>query len=79
VIDTRVFIEANSGRIVGHSDVHKRLADFFFMLHFMDYGNNGSFNNIQNMFLTIAALWLTLSGFIWTIHLGLKRKYKIRR
>jgi Na+-transporting NADH:ubiquinone oxidoreductase subunit F len=79
VIDTNVFIETNSGRIVGHSDEHKRLADIFFMLHFMDYGNNGSFNNIQNMFLAIAALWLTLSGFMWTIHLGLKGKYKIRR
>lgn len=78
VIDTSVFIEANSGRIIGHSDAHKHLADIFFMLHFMDYGNTGSFNNIQNMFFAIAALWLTLSGFIWTIHLGLKGKYKIR-
>ncbi|MFB1034524.1 MAG: hypothetical protein QMC38_04180, partial [Sinobacterium sp.] len=78
VIDTRVYIEANSGRIIGHSDAHKHLADIFFMLHFMDYGNNGSFNNIQNMFFAIAALWLILSGFIWTIHLGLKGEYKIR-
>jgi Na+-transporting NADH:ubiquinone oxidoreductase subunit F len=78
VIDTSVFIEASSGRIIGHSDGHKRLADIFFMLHFMDYGNNGSFNNIQNMFFAIAALWLTLSGFIWTIHIGLKGNYKIR-
>jgi hypothetical protein len=78
VIDTIVYVEANSGRIIGHSDTHKRLADIFFMLHFMDYGNNGSFNNIQNMFFAIAALWLILSGFIWTIHLGLKGEYKIR-
>jgi Na+-transporting NADH:ubiquinone oxidoreductase subunit F len=79
VIDTIVYVEANSGRIIGHSDEHKRFADIFFMLHFMDYGNNGSFNNIQNVIFAIAALWLALSGFIWSIHLGLKGKYNIRR
>jgi Na+-transporting NADH:ubiquinone oxidoreductase subunit F len=78
-IDTSVYVEANSGRIIGHSDEHKRFADIFFMLHFMDYGNNGSFNNIQNVLFAIAALWLALSGFIWSIHLGLKGKYNIRR
>jgi Na+-transporting NADH:ubiquinone oxidoreductase subunit F len=79
VIDTSVYVEASSGRIIGHSDEHKRFADILFMLHFMDYGNNGSFNNIQNVFFAIAALWLALSGFIWSIHLGLKGKYNIRR
>lgn len=76
-IDFDDVIEASSGIIVGHSDEHKRLADILFMLHFMDYANNCSFNNTQNVFFAIAALWLALSGFVWTVHLGLKGKYTI--
>lgn len=78
MIDTSVYVEINSGRIIGHSDDHTRLADIFFMLHFMNYGNNGSFNNIQNVIFAIAALWLALSGFIWTVHLEIKGKYNFR-
>ncbi|WP_019028660.1 2Fe-2S iron-sulfur cluster binding domain-containing protein [Colwellia piezophila] len=77
-IDTSVYIEAESGRLVGHSDDHKRFADFFFMLHFMDYGNEGSFNNIQMILFAFITLWLSLTGLIWTIDLGLRGQYKIK-
>ncbi|OUS30712.1 hypothetical protein A9Q98_04190 [Thalassotalea sp. 42_200_T64] len=74
-INTSVYIEAGSGRIVGHSDDHKRLADIAFMLHFIDYDNVGGFNNIQNWLFAFFTLWLTLSGLIWTIELGIKGRY----
>ncbi|MBZ9613136.1 PepSY domain-containing protein [Rheinheimera maricola] len=76
-INTSVYIEAQSGRLVGHSDEHKRLADFFLKLHFMDYANTGSFNNVLMMFFAIAALGLCGSGLIWTIVLA--RRGFVRR
>lgn len=77
-INTSVYIESGSGRIIGHSDDHKRLADIFFMLHFMDYGNEGSFNNIQIILFAFITLWLSLTGLIWTIDLGLRGQYQIK-
>ncbi|RDV29131.1 Na+-transporting NADH:ubiquinone oxidoreductase subunit F [Alteromonas aestuariivivens] len=76
-IDTSVYIEAGSGRVVGHSDAHKRLADIFFMLHFMDYGNEGSFNNIQIILFAFITLWLALTGLIWTVDLAFRGQYKV--
>ncbi|UJF22389.1 hypothetical protein [Shewanella sp. OMA3-2] len=78
-VDTQVYVEAQSGRIVGHSDSDKKLADIFFMLHFMDYTNEGSFNNVQMMLLAFFNLWLTFTGVIWSVDLLRKGKYRIKR
>ncbi|GAA0792636.1 MULTISPECIES: PepSY domain-containing protein [Pseudomonadati] len=78
-INTQVYVEAQSGRIVGHSDDHKKLADFFFMLHFMDYFNEGSFNNVPMMLMAFFSLWLTLTGCYWCIDLLRKGKYRRKR
>ena len=57
-INTSVYVDAGSGRIAGHSDDHKRLADFFLKLHFMDYANQGSFNNVFMMlFAFVSWAW----------------------
>ena len=77
-VDTSVFVEAGSGRIVGHSDEDKRLADIFFMLHFMDYGNEGSFISVQMILFAFVSLWLSLSGIIWTVDLGFRGQYQIK-
>jgi len=76
-VNTSVYINANSGRLIKHSDDDKRFADFFFMLHFMDYGSEGSFNNWQIILFAIVTLWLALSGLIWTIELGFNGHYKL--
>jgi Na(+)-translocating NADH:ubiquinone oxidoreductase F subunit len=77
-VETSVYVEADSGRIVGHSDNDKRLADIFFMLHFMDYANLGGFNSIQMILFAFVSLWLSLSGMIWTIDLGLRGQYQLK-
>ncbi len=77
-LETSVYIEQGSGRIVGHSNSDKRFAGFFFMLHFMDYGDEGSFNNIQIMLFAFVTLWLALSGLIWTIHMLRNGKYRLK-
>lgn len=77
-INTSAYVEAGSGRIIGHSNDNKRFADIFFMLHFMDYENLSGFNNIQIILFALVCLWLTVTGFIWTIYLISKGQYKIR-
>ncbi|TWX67475.1 PepSY domain-containing protein [Colwellia sp. C1TZA3] len=75
---TSVYVEQGSGRLVGHSNSDKRFADFFFMLHFMDYGSVGSFNTIQMILFAFITLWLMLSGLIWTLHILRKGQYRLK-
>ena len=77
-VETSVYVEVDSGRIVGHSDTDKRLADIFFMLHFMDYASLGDFNSIQMILFAFVSLWLSLSGMIWTIDLGFRGQYQLK-
>jgi len=82
-LNTSVYINVSSGRLVGHSNDDKRFVDFFFMLHFMDYssliGNSSSgFNNWQIIFFALLTLVFCLTGLIWTLELLIKGRYKIR-
>lgn len=77
-IQTSVYIDAGSGRIIKHSNDDKRFVDIFFMLHFMDYGTEGSFNNVQIILFSIFTLFFSLTGFIWTIELLFNGQYKVR-
>ena len=76
-VNTSVYVDTGSGRIVKHSNDDKRFADIFFMLHFMDYGSEGSFNNVQIILFAIFTLFFALTGLIWTIELGFNGQYKI--
>jgi len=80
--NTSVYINASSGRLVGHSNDDKRFVDFFFMLHFMDYpflGSDsvGGFNNWQIIFFALLTLVFCLTGLIWTLELLIKGRYRI--
>lgn len=77
-VNTSVYIEAQSGRVVGHSDDDKRFADIFFMLHFMDYANESSFNNIQMILFAFVTLWLSTTGIVWTVDLAYRGQYKLK-
>ena len=76
-VNTSVYIDAGSGRIIKHSNDDTRFVDIFFMLHFMDYGTEGSFNNVQIIIFALFALFFALTGFIWTIELGFNGQYKV--
>ena len=78
-INTSVYIDASSGRLIGHSNDDKRFADFFFKLHFMDYGvmgNIGSFNNGLIIFFSLLTLLFCLTGAVWVVELLRKGRYK---
>jgi len=81
-LDTSVYVDASSGRLVGHSNEDKRFVDLFFMLHFMDYpflgeGSVGGFNNGQITFFALLTLVFCLTGFIWVVELLRKGRYKV--
>ncbi|MEC4724072.1 2Fe-2S iron-sulfur cluster binding domain-containing protein [Shewanella sp. D64] len=76
-INTSVYIDAASGRLAAHSNDDKRFVDIAFMLHFMDYTQEGSFNNVQIIVFAIFTLFFALSGFIWTIELGINGQYSL--
>ena len=79
-INTSVYIDASSGRLVGHSNDDKRFADLFFKLHFMDYGllgKSGSFNNGLIIFFSVLTLLLCLTGATWVVELVRKGRYRL--
>ncbi len=76
-VNTSVYVDAGSGRLAAHSNDDKRFVDIAFMLHFMDYTQEGSFNNVQIIVFAIFTLFFALSGFIWTIELGFNGQYSL--
>ncbi|WP_076411488.1 NADH:ubiquinone reductase (Na(+)-transporting) subunit F [Shewanella sp. UCD-KL12] len=76
-INTSVYIDAGSGRLIGHANDDKRIIDLVFMLHFMDYAQERSFNNIQIIIFAIFTLFFALTGFIWVIESAFNGKYKL--
>ncbi|WP_299792162.1 2Fe-2S iron-sulfur cluster-binding protein [uncultured Shewanella sp.] len=74
-LNTSIYVDAVSGRLIGHSNDDKRFVDFIFMLHFMDYAGEGSFNNVQVIVFAIFTLFFTLTGIIWMVELGLNGQY----
>ncbi|GAA5193790.1 2Fe-2S iron-sulfur cluster binding domain-containing protein [Ferrimonas gelatinilytica] len=66
-LNTRVYVEALSGRIAGHKNKHTYEAQWMFMLHFMDYLGQGSFNNPFMWLFGFIVLWLSGSGLYWTL------------
>lgn len=66
-LSTSAYIEAGSGRLIGHSNRDKRIADFMLMLHFMDYQKHGSFNSWLIILFAVLTLGLVFTGAIWSV------------
>ncbi len=76
-LNTTAYIDASSGRLIGHANDDKRIIDIVFMLHFMDYAQERSFNNIQIIIFAVFMLFFSLTGFIWVIELAFNGQYKL--
>lgn len=59
---TRVYVDANDGRVLGHRNSRSALVEFLLKLHFMDYGGTHDFNNPLIISLGFITVWLVLSG-----------------
>ncbi|AQS36031.1 Na+-transporting NADH:ubiquinone oxidoreductase, subunit NqrF [Shewanella psychrophila] len=76
-INTRVYLDAGSGRLAAHTNDDRRIVDIAFMLHFMDYAEERSFNNVQIIVFAVFTLFFAFTGLIWTVELGFNGKYTL--
>ena len=74
-LSTRIYINAVNGQLVGHKNQQTELADLMFKLHFMDYLNQGCFNNPFSWLFAVLMVLLSLSGLYWVVESLLLRRY----
>ena len=77
-LNTRIYINAINGQLVGHKNDHTDLADLMFKLHFMDYLHQGSFNNPFSWVFGLMMLLLSLSGVYWVIDNLVMKRYRFK-
>ncbi|NKF51186.1 PepSY domain-containing protein [Shewanella sp. WXL01] len=75
---TRVYVHSKTGQVIAHKNADSDLADLMFKLHFMDYLNQGSFNNPFSWIFALLALTLSLSGAYWVVENIRLRRYRFR-
>ncbi|WP_394130157.1 PepSY domain-containing protein [Shewanella maritima] len=75
-LNTRIYINAVNGQLVGHKNDQTDVADLMFKLHFMDYLHQGSFNNPFSWVFGLMALLLSLSGVYWVVESLAKKRYR---
>lgn len=63
-LNTRIYIEEASSRVVAHRNTPWTIADWAFRLHFMDYSGGRSFNHLLIWSAGLLVLWFSLSGLI---------------
>ncbi|MCL1057067.1 PepSY domain-containing protein [Shewanella gelidimarina] len=76
-LSTRIYINAINGELVGHKNDQTDIADLMFKLHFMDYLNQGSFNNLFSWLFALLTLLLSLSGLYWVAENIILKRYKL--
>lgn len=73
--NTSIYVSNSTGQVIAHITDDRRLKDLMFMLHFMDYTNEGSFNNWQIIVFALLTLLLSLTGAIWVVQLIKQKAY----
>ncbi|MEC7471146.1 MAG: 2Fe-2S iron-sulfur cluster-binding protein, partial [Pseudomonadota bacterium] len=62
--NTEVYLHADTGKVIAHSNDHSRLKHLMLTLHFMDYTNTGGFNHPIIVVFGMATLMLAGSGLV---------------
>ena len=63
-LQTRVYVHGETGVVLAHRNARGELMEILLMLHFMDYFQQGGFNNPQIIVTAFLTLWLAISGFL---------------
>lgn len=63
-VNTEVYLHADTGKVIAHSNDHSRLKHLMLTLHFMDYTNTGGFNHPLIVVFGMATLMLAGSGLM---------------
>ncbi len=75
-INTTVYLEQNTGRILSHTNDTSDYNDILKMLHFMDYNQSGHFNSWWIIMMAILATLLSFSGLCWLVKSHVKKLRK---
>lgn len=63
-LETRLFVDPISGKLIVQRNMLWRLYDFFWMLHIMDYSTREDFNNPWIKTASLASFTILLSGYL---------------
>ncbi len=66
--NTAIYVRHSDGQVIGHITDNRRIRNLMFKLHFMDYFDEGSFNNAQNILFGIMTFILSVSGLLLFIN-----------
>jgi Na(+)-translocating NADH:ubiquinone oxidoreductase F subunit len=71
---TSIYVREQTGEVITHVNSETRWRDLLMMLHFMDYQQQGSFNNIFMKAFGVLMLLLTGTGFWWLVRLLIEKQ-----
>jgi ferredoxin len=74
---TSVYIRAQTGDVIAHVNDETRWRDLLLMLHFMDYTQQGSFNNWFIKIFAMLTLLLSSTGLWWIYRLFKEGQIKL--
>ncbi|MFT5276407.1 MAG: Na+-transporting NADH:ubiquinone oxidoreductase subunit F [Glaciecola sp.] len=75
--NTSIYIRANTAQFITHVNDETRWRDLLLMLHFMDYFQEGSFNNMFIKVFGFSTLILSGSGLWWLYRLVRENQIKL--
>lgn len=76
-LNTKIMINAQTGDLIAHVNDKTFLRNLLFKLHFMDYANEGSFNNIFSKLFALFTLVLSFTGIYWLYELVKDKQFSI--
>jgi ferredoxin len=76
--NTHIYVRANTAQLIAHVNDETRWRDLLLMLHFMDYLQEGSFNNIFIKILGFFTFILSATGLWWIYSLARENQIKLK-
>lgn len=75
--NTKVILNSQTGDVISHLNDNTPLRNLLFKLHFMDYANEGSFNNIFSKLFALLTLALSFTGLYWLFELVKNKQFVV--
>ncbi len=74
-LNTKIMLNAQTGDLIAHVNDKTPLRNLLFTLHFMDYANEGSFNNAFIKLFALLTLLLSFTGMYWLFELVKNKQF----
>lgn len=73
-VHTSLYLDAQTGHVIKHTNDHQRFDDLMFTLHFMDYAGSGSFNHWLIIITAAITCLLSVTGGYLLLKSGIRSK-----